>query len=121
MNGEGKPVRLLLTPGQHGDRGQVEALLDGLKPKVVIADKGYDSQAVVDLIRKRKAKAVVPTQKNRKRQRRPDKTLYKARNVCERFWAKVKQCRRVATRYEKKAKNFLAFVQFASIRVLLAP
>lgn len=121
MNGKGKPVRLILTPGQRNDHTQGEVLLDGLRPKVVIADKGYDSQDFVDLVRKKKAKAVIPTQRNRARQRRIDKALYKARNVCERFWAKVKQYRRVATRYEKKARNFLAFVQLASIRVLLGP
>ena len=121
MNGAGKPVRLILTPGQAGDPGQAEPLLRGLRPKVVIADKGYDSQAVVDLVRKKGAKAVIPTQRNRAKQRRINKELYKARNVCERFWAKVKQCRRVATRYEKKARNFLAVVKIASIRVLLGP
>jgi transposase len=96
-------------------------LLEGFKPKAVIADKGYDSQEIVDRVRAMKAKAVIPTLKSRSKQRRIDRVLYKARNVAERFWARVKQYRRVATRYEKTARNFLAFVQVASIHVLVSP
>jgi transposase len=98
---------------------QAEALLDGLAIEVVIADKGYDSKAVVDGIESRGAEAVIPSLSNRKEQRVYDRERYKDRNLVERFWHKVKQFRRVATRYEKKAQNFLAFVHVASIMVLL--
>jgi transposase len=120
VNGRGRPVRLLLTPGQHGDPGQVPALLEGLRPRAVIADKGYDSRAVAALVRKKRARVVIPSQASRARRRRIDWEAYKGRNVAERFWARVKQCRRVATRYDKKAHNFLAFVQLASILLLAA-
>jgi transposase len=69
----------------------------------VIADKGYDKKALVEEIESRGAEAVIPTQKNRKEQREVDAHLYRERNLCERFWSKLKQYRRVATRYEKKA------------------
>ena len=62
---------------------------------------------------------MIPTQKNRAEQREVDEHLYRERNVCERFWAHAKQFRRVATRYEKKAANFLAFAWVAALVVML--
>lgn len=108
-----------LTAAQESDIGQAEALLAGHEPEVVIADKGYDKRALVEEIESRGAQAVIPTQKNRKEQRDVDPHLYRERNLCERFWQKVKQYRRVATRYEKKAANFLAFVKVAAMMVML--
>ena len=119
MSGLGLPVRIELTPGQAADAPQAAGLLEGLKPEVVIADKGYDSQEVVDVIEEKGAEAVIPPRKNRKEKRPVDWHLYKDRNACERFWSKAKQFRRVATRYDKKAANFLAFVHVASIMILL--
>lgn len=86
---------------------------------MVIADKGYDERALVEEIERRGAVAVIPTQKGRKRQRSIDSHLYRERNLCERFWSKAKQYRRVATRYEKKAANYLAFVKVAAMMVML--
>jgi transposase len=85
----------------------------------VIADKGYDKKAFVEEIESRGAEAVIPTQKDRKEQREIDRHLYRERNLVERLWQKLKQCRRVATRYEKKATNFLAFVKVAAVTVML--
>ena len=87
--------------------------------EVVIGDKGYDSDKLVATIEEKGAKAVIPPRSNRKKQREYDKEQYKDRNLGERFWQKIKQFRRVATRYEKTARNFLAFVHLASIMVLL--
>ncbi len=86
---------------------------------MVIADKGYDSRAVVEAIEARGAEAVIPWLKNRAEQRDYDRDRYKDRNLAERFWSKAKQYRRVATRYEKTARNFLGFVHVASIMILL--
>ena len=108
-----------LTAGQASDIGQAEALLADHEPEVVIADRGYDKKALVETIESRGAEAVIPTQKGRKEQRAVDPHLYRERNVCERFWSKAKQFRRVATRYEKKAANFLAFVWVAAVAVML--
>lgn len=119
MNGLGQPVELTVTPGQESDIGQAEGLLAGHAPEVVIADKGYDQQALVDEIESRGAEAVIPPRANRVDQREIDPHLYRERNVCERFWAQAKQFRRVATRYEKKAANFLAFAWVASLTVML--
>ena len=106
-----------LTAAQESDIAQAEELLAGHEPEVVIADKGYDKKALVWEIESRGAEAVIPTRKDRKEQRAID--LYRERDVCERFWSKAKQFRRVATRYDKKAANFLAFVKVAAIMVLL--
>jgi len=89
------------------------------QPQAVVADKGYDSDAFVAVVESRGAEPVIPPLRCRRQQREYDRYLYKERNVAERFWSKVKQYRRVATRYEKKALNFLAFVQVAAIIVML--
>ncbi len=108
-----------MTAANESDIAQAEELLADHEPEVVIADKGYDKRALVEAIEARGALAVIPTQKNRAEQRAVDPHWYRERNVCERFWSKVKQYRRVATRYEKKAANFLAFVKVAAIMVML--
>lgn len=117
------PVTLLLTAGQAADVSHAAALLDAVPAEAavaaVIADKGYDSKAVVAAVQTRGAEAVIPTLRTRKEQRVIDQERYKDRNLAERFWGKIKQFRRVATRYEKTARNFLAFVHVASIMVLL--
>lgn len=119
FDGLGHPVELTVTGANESDIAQAEDLLADHRPDVVIADKGYDKQAFVDEIESRGAEAVIPTQKGRKVQRAIDRHTYKERNVCERFWSKAKQFRRVATRYEKKARNFLAFVKVAAMMVML--
>jgi transposase len=119
ISGLGLPAKLLLTPGQAADVSQAEKLLDGLPPAVVIADKAYDSKALVDAIAARGAEAVIPPLSNRTEQREYDRDRYKDRNRVERFGHKLKQHRRVATRYEKTVQNYLAFVHVASIMILL--
>ena len=74
---------------------------------------------LIDYIKSRGAEAVIPPRSNLKEQREYDRHLYKERNLVERFINRIKQFRRVATRYEKTARNFLAFVQVAAITVLL--
>jgi transposase len=112
-------VKLILTPGQAADAPQAGPLTEGVPAEVVIADKGYDSKKVVRRIKRLGAEAVIPSLKNRKEQRPYDRERYKDRNLAERFWRRAKEYRRVATRYEKTARNFLGFVLVASIMVLL--
>ena len=119
FNGLGLPTRFILTPGQAADVTQADALLAGTAPAVVIADKGYDKQALVDRIEAAGAEAVIPTQKDRKVQRDIDRDRYKNRTMIKRGWAKLKAYRRVATRYDKTARNFMAFLHVASIMILL--
>jgi transposase len=119
VSGLGLPVELTLTPAQNADVKQAKALLADHPVKVAIGDKGYDSDELVEDIESRGAEAVIPPRKNRTQKRKYDRERYKDRNLAERFWRKVKEYRRVATRYEKTARNFLAMVQVASIMVLL--
>ena len=120
VSGLGLPVEIRLTPGQRADVSQAEPLLEGYSPTSVIADKGYDSDPLVKRIESKGAEAVIPPKRNRTEPRHYDEHLYKARNLVERFINRIKQFRRVATRYEKTARNFLAFIRVASIVVLLA-
>lgn len=113
------PVTLILTPGQVADVTQAKPLIDGLSIEVVIGDKGYDSKDVVRSIEGKGGTVVIPSKKNAVNPRKIDWDRYKGRNLVERFWSKIKHCRRVATRFEKKAQNFLAFVQLASVLILL--
>lgn len=116
--GEGQAVRLSLTEGQRHDMVEAASLIEGLSPTHVIADKAYDSDGLRKRIRRQKAKPVIPARKGTRR-RRYDKEKYKLRNVVERFFNRLKHCRRVATRYEKTGRNYLGFVRFAALWLAL--
>lgn len=120
----GNPLGFTLTPGQRADITQAEALVEPytVAPyavEAVIADKGYDSDAFVAFVEAREAEAVIPSRRNRKAQREIDRNLYKDRNKIERFFNRLKHYRRIATRYEKTARNYLSFVYLASAMVWL--
>jgi len=116
----GLPLRIVLSAGQASDKAAVAALLEGLPPaRALIADRGYDAQAIVELVRQRGGEAHIPTQRDRKVQRSVDPGLYRQRNMIERFFCKLKHFRRVATRFDKLARNFLAAVLLASTRLWL--
>ena len=92
---------------------------DEKRPKALLADKGYDSDAIREDAYIHGTNPVIPTKSNRKVQRPVDPLLYALRNRIERFFNKLKNARRVATRYDKTAESFLAFVQLASISIWL--
>ena len=119
VDGLGNPVEFILTGGQEADINQGKALIEGHNPEAVIADKAYDGDDFVATIEASGAEAVIPPKKNRIIQRDYDKHTYKKRNLAERFINRIKQYRRVATRYEKTARNYLSFVHVAAIMVLL--
>jgi transposase len=118
VNGHGHPLRLCVTAGQAGDAPQGERMLNGWSRgqlRVVVGDRGYDSNAIVRRVRSLRARVVIPATRNRTRPRRYSRALYRGRNVVERFWSRVKQYRRVATRYDKLDVCYLGFLQLASI------
>jgi transposase len=118
VDGRGLPLRILLTAGHASDKASAPALLEGLPTKsAVVADGGYDWQYLVDLIAANGGHAHIPTQRDRKVQRSVDPALYRQRNLIERFFNKLKHFRRIATRFEKLARNFLAAVLLASTRL----
>jgi transposase len=120
VDGLGNPLHVHLTPGNIHDVTEADKLIAQAQGENFIGDKGYDSNAVIEAVEKKEMKAVIPPKANRKDQRKIDRHLYKERHLVENFFCKIKRYRRVATRYEKTAANFLGFVLFASIRVWLA-
>ena len=85
----------------------------------VLADKAFDAAPLLDRVREMGAKAVIPPKTNRKVSREFDAHHYKSRNLIERFFARIKQFRRIATRYDKTARNFLAAVYLAASTIWL--
>ena len=118
VDGRGLPVAITLSAGQASDKAAVEELLaTHPRPGDVVADRGYDARAVLDLIAARGGRGHIPTQRDRKVQRRVDPVLYRQRNLVERFFSKLKQFRKIATRYEKTAENYLAAVLMVCSRL----
>jgi transposase len=116
----GLPVRLALTPGEAHDNRLAGKLLSRLKSgSMPLADRGYDADWIREFAIKKGAWANIPPKSNRNDPICFSPHLYRARNLVERFFNKIKQCRRIATRYDKLAANHLAFVQLASIRLWL--
>ena len=111
------PLRWILTSGNRNDITQAPALIEGYSSKYVIADKAYDSDAFRETIVSGGQIAVIPPRDSRTDPMPYDQDLYKRRNIIERFFHRLKQYRRVATRYDKYAVRYLGFVQFAAILI----
>ena len=110
----GQPVRFSLTGGQAHDAPQALPLLDGIEADFVIADRGYDSDDILEFINRQGAVAVIPPKANRKVQREYDRELYKQRNLIERAFNKLKHWRRIATRYDRRSVYFLGAIYIAA-------
>ena len=114
VRGLGAPVRFVLTGGQRGDCPQAHALIEGLAAEVVMADTAYDADHLRQAIAAKGALAVIPNNPSRTKKHPLDKHLYAQRHLVECCFSKLKQFRRVATRYEKTARNYLAMVTLAA-------
>lgn len=114
MRGLGGPVRIILTAGQRGDAPQALTLLGDDRPEAVLADAAYDADAFRQAITQAGAVAVIPNNPSRASKHPFDKALYKERHLVECCFSRLKQFRRVATRYEKTARNYLAMVTLAA-------
>ena len=112
-------MRLIGSPGQRNDIAFAHELIEGFAPDVTIADKGYDADHLCDKIAETGGQPVIPPKRNRTIKRAYDVDLYKERNIIERFFNKLKQFRRVATRYDKLLANFMGFVKLAAIAIWL--
>lgn len=110
-----RPWVLVLTPGNTADCVMAEACIS-LIPGVtqLLADKGYDTDAFRSFLKANDIKAVIPGKSNRKKQIRHDKEAYKGRNVVERCFCRLKDFRRIATRYDKLARNFFSALCFVA-------
>lgn len=113
-----RPLCIRLTGGESHDVTQAADLIAEWEPQFVIGDKAYDSDDFRKQIRRQGAKPVIPSRQGARR-RRYDRKRYKLRNVAERFFGRLKNYRRVATRYDKTAVNYFGFVALASIIIQL--
>lgn len=115
VRGLGCPVRFTLTAGQRGDAPQAGPLIEGLPALAVMADAAYDADPLRQAIADKGAVAVIPNNPSRSRKHPLDKHLYAQRHLVECCFSRLKQFRRVATRFEKTARNYLAVVTLAAI------
>ena len=131
VDARGRPIVVLLTPGQSHEATQAEQLLaqgqvkathlgrPRRRPKRIVADKGYGSRNFRQFLRRRGIRSTLPRKSNERRRGKFDKSIYRQRNIVERFFNRLKQCRRIATRYEKRAVNYLAMITIACILMWL--
>ena len=110
-------MRFILTEGQAHDSTTAADLLNGRAAASVIADKAYDNNALRDLIGTAGAQAVIPSTRSRKIVIPHDRVAYRLRNRIERFFNKLKNFRRIATRYDRRATHFLAAIHLASAMI----
>jgi transposase len=120
VDGLGNPLHVHLAAGNVNDVTQAHQLIGLAEGRNFIADKGYDANHVLEAVAQKGMTAVIPSLSLRKTKRQIDGHVYKERHLVENFFCKIKRYRRVATRYEKTAMNYLGFVLFASLRVWLA-
>ena len=111
----GRPVRFLLTGGHIHDATQALALLAGLTAVYVIADKAYDAYAILNHVEAIGAIPIIPQRTCMPRARAFDPVIYRQRNRIERTIGKLKQLRRIATRYDRRPENYLASLYLASL------
>lgn len=110
VDSNGMPVNFIITAGTTADCTQAIPLLDGLAPEYVLADRGYDTDEIVQYVENNSAVVVIPPKKNRKEQRQYDKYLYKLRHQVENYFQKVKNWRGLATRYVKTTLSFASYL-----------
>jgi transposase len=110
----GRPLRFQLDAGQRHDNLAAKALLDGFDAEAVLADKAYDNNDLRQTIADMDAEAVIPSTKSRKVPIPHDKVIYRQRNLIERCFNKLKHFRRFATRYDRRADHYLAFIHLAA-------
>lgn len=126
----GVPLAVELSPGQRHDSQLFEKAMEAVRipqsaapprrrPRRLAADKAYSSLNIREWLRRHRIRAIIPTKSNERHRRSFDREAYRGRNVVERCISWLKESRRVATRYEKLARNFLAMLKIAMIDRLL--
>ena len=115
----GLPLAFALTCGEVSDyKGYLLIMnADGPAPKVLLSDKGYDADFIREDMERRGGTAMIPTKRNRRIQLPVDPAIYALRNMVERCFNKLKNARRLATRYDKTADSYLGFIHIVSIRL----
>ena len=120
VDAHGMPVRVIVTAGPRADCKEASQLIDGINAEYLLADKGYDSNDIVEQAKTLGMIAVIPPRKNRKEKRTYDEDLYKLRHLVENAFLHLKRWRGIATRYAKNSASFLAAVQIRCIALWAA-
>jgi transposase len=115
----GNPLDFILTGGQAADVTQAYVLVEGARATYALMDKAYDADKLIEQLKDQGIIPVIPPRSNRKELREYDRHIYKERNLIECFIGKLKQFRRVFSRFEKWAKNYMHFVRFAATLIWL--
>ena len=120
VDGLGNPIGFHLTPANACDLAGADVLLEKLKAKALLGDKAYDAdKRMLHVLKEKQIEAVIPPRRHRKKPREYDRELYKARHLIENFFEKLKQYRGIATRYDKRARNFLGAIHLAATVIWL--
>ena len=109
------PIRAIITQGTTADCTQASRLIEGITAEALLADKGYDTDAILEQAKNQGMKPIIPPKRNRKEQREYDKELYKLRHLVENAFLHLKQWRGIATRYAKNSASFLAAIHIRCI------
>jgi transposase len=120
VDAHGMPIRVLITEGTAADCCFAGKLIENISAEHLLADKGYDTDAIVEQAERQGMKAVIPPKRNRKIQRHYDKDLYRLRHLVENAFLHLKRWRGIATRYAKNASSFLAAIQIRCIALWAA-
>lgn len=120
VDGQARPVKLLLTTGNRHDIIAAPDLVEGQCSPWILADKAYDSDEFRELLNNSQIKACIPPKAGRKNPASYHSGYYKKRHTVENFFQRIKELRAVATRYEKLASRFLGLIKLAAITVWLA-
>ena len=119
VDAHGMPLRIIATEATRADCTEAASLIEGIDAEHLIADKGYDSDVIVEQAKSQGMQAQIPPRKNRKEQRDYDKHLYRQRHLVENAFLQIKQWRGIATRYAKNLPSFLAAVQIRCLTLWL--
>jgi transposase len=117
VDAHGMPVRMFITAGTVADCKYGERLIEGIDAEALLADRGYDTNAIIDAALAAGMTVVIPPKKNRKEQREYDKDLYKLRHLVENAFLALIRWRGIATRYAKNTSSFLAAVHIRCIAI----
>ena len=115
VDAHGMPFRAIITQGTTADCTQAQHLIEGIEPHYLLADRGYDSNEVINAATRQGMDTVIPPKKNRLQQREYDKYLYRLRHLVENAFLHLKRWRGIATRYAKNASSFLAAIHVRCI------
>lgn len=117
LDAHGMPVRVAITQGTTADCTQAIPLIEGITAQQLLADRGYDSNDIIEQATQQGMEVVIPPKKNRKKLREYDRNLYKLRHLVENAFLHLKRWRGIATRYAKNTASFLAAVHIRCIAI----